>query len=81
MFDMNDALFVGFKGNNNSSSMLVKLLSPEHLLLTNSFSGLKKDIDSICKEYDRVVMFGVDKTLTSTVRLEKVAFLSGEKGL
>ena len=81
MFDMNNALFVGFKGNNNSSSMLFKLLSPEHLLLPNSFSGHKKDIDSICKEYDRVVMFGVDKTLTSAVRLEKVAFLSGEKGL
>ncbi len=79
MVGMNDVLFVGFKGKNNSSSVLAEQLSPEHLLLTNSFAGLKRDIDSIHKEYDRIVMFGVDKTLTSSVRIEKVAFLDGEK--
>ena len=79
MVGMNDVLFVGFKGKNNSSSVLAEQLSPEHLLLTNSFSGLKRDIDSIHKKYDRIVMFGVDKTLTSSVMIEKVAFLDGEK--
>ncbi|MCR5754778.1 MAG: hypothetical protein K6G30_08205 [Acetatifactor sp.] len=59
--------------------MLVEQLSPEHLLLTNSFTGLKKDIDSISKEYDQVIMFGVDKTLTSRVRIEKYAAKEGIK--
>ena len=68
-------LYTGFKGKNNSSSLLAEHLSPEHLLLTNSYTGLKRDIDSIDKEYDLVVMFGVDTTLTSTVRIENVASL------
>ena len=71
-------LFTGFKGKNNSSGILAELLSPEHLLLTNSFSGLKKDIDSIDKEYDIVIMFGVDTKLISSVRIEKAASLDGE---
>ncbi|WP_026516252.1 hypothetical protein [Butyrivibrio sp. MC2021] len=33
-------LFVGFKGKNNASSVLVEELPSEHLLLTNSFTGL-----------------------------------------
>lgn len=70
-------LFVGFKGKNNASSVLVEELTPEYLLLTNSFTGLKKDIDSICEEYDQVIMFGVDKTLTSRVRIEKYAAKEG----
>ena len=72
-------LFTGFKGRNNSSSILAEQLSSEHLLLTNSFAGLKKDIESIDKEYDTVVMFGVDTTLTSTVRIERVASWDGIK--
>ena len=72
-------LFVGFKGKNNSSSVLVEELSQKHLLLTNSFFSLKKDIESISKEYDQVIMFGVDKTLTSGVRIEKYADKEGIK--
>ena len=68
-------LYTGFKGKNNSSSILAEQLSPEHLLLTNSYTGLKRDIDSIDREYDHVVMFGVDTTLTSTVRIERTASL------
>ncbi|MBR4605530.1 MAG: hypothetical protein IKO41_04820 [Lachnospiraceae bacterium] len=71
-------LYVGFKGKNNSSGILAEYLSPEHLLLTNSFDGLKRDIDSVSNEYDQVVMFGVDKTLTSAVRIEKAADKDGE---
>lgn len=72
-------LFVGFKGKNNASSVLVEELPPEHLLLTNSFTGLKKDIDSIGKEYNQVIMFGIDKTLTSRVRIEKYAAKEGTR--
>ncbi|MBR4781354.1 MAG: hypothetical protein IK014_08350, partial [Lachnospiraceae bacterium] len=70
---MQKVLYVGFKGKNNASGILTEQLSSEHLLLTNSFEGLKKDIDSICKEYDHIIMFGVDKSLVSTVRIEKAA--------
>ena len=77
--DMNRMLYVGFKGKNNSSGILAESLSPECLLLTNSFEGLKRDIDSISKEYDQVVMFGVDKTLTSMVRIEKTAIHDGKR--
>lgn len=76
---MSKTLFVGFKGKNNSSGLLAESISPDHLLLTNSFAGLKRDIDSVSGEYDRIVLFGVDKNLTSNVRIEKAAVLNGEK--
>ena len=76
---MNKVLFVGFKGKNNSSGILAESISSEHLLLTNSFAGLKRDIDSVSGEYVRIVMFGVDKNLTSNVSIEKTASLNGEK--
>ena len=75
---MNKILLTGFKGINNSSRMLVEKLSSEIILLTNSFAGLKRDIDSISEDYDCVIMFGVDKSLTSTVRIEKCARKEGE---
>lgn len=74
---MNNVLFVGFKGKNNASGMLVEQIAPDHLLLTNSFAGLRRDIDSVPNEYDYVVMFGVDKTLTDSVRIDKIASLNG----
>ena len=74
-------LFVGFRGKNNASGMLAEQLSPEPLLLTNSCPGIKKDIDSAAGEYDYAVMFGVDKALTSTVRIEKAAVLEGRKAV
>lgn len=77
--EMSKTLFVGFKGKNNSSGLLAESISPDHLLLTNSFAGLKRDIDSVSGEYDRIVLFGVDKNLTSNVRIEKAAVLNGEK--
>ena len=69
---MNNVLFVGIKGKNNTSGILVEQLSTEYLLLTNSFDGLKKDIDSISGECEQIVMFGVDKELTTGVRVEKL---------
>ncbi|MBR4731322.1 MAG: GNAT family N-acetyltransferase [Lachnospiraceae bacterium] len=78
-FEMKKVLCVGFKGKNNFSGLLAEKLSREHLLLTNSRDGLKKDVDSVRGEYDQVIMFGVDKTLTSTVRIERVAAWDGER--
>ena len=73
---MGRVLYIGFKGKNNASGRLAELLSPDHLLLTNSYEGLKKDIDQASEEYDYAVLFGVDKTLASAVRIE----LSAAKG-
>ena len=77
--ERNRTLYVGFKGKNNSSGKLAQSISPECLLLTNSYDGLKREIDSIGKDYDQVVMFGVDKTLSSMVRIEKTATRDGER--
>ncbi len=76
---MDKVLFTGFKGKHNSSGLLAERLSPAHILITNSFAGLKKDIDSIKEDYDYVVMFGVDKTLTSEVRIERKASRDGRE--
>lgn len=55
-------LYVAFKGNGNSANKTVKNLDGDKLFLTNSYSGLKKDIDNINNNYDLVYMFGLDKT-------------------
>ena len=70
---MGKILFIGFKGKNNSSAILVNSLSQQKCLLTNSFSGVKRDIDSLPKEYDEVYLFGVDKYLTDSFRIELCA--------
>ncbi|MBP5728528.1 MAG: hypothetical protein J6Y48_15765 [Clostridia bacterium] len=76
---MNSTLLIGFKGKNNLSGLLVKRPGRECCLLTNSFSGLKKDIDTIGTEYDRVILFGVDKTLADEVRIENIAEKDGAR--
>ena len=73
MVNMGKILFVGFKGKNNSSAILVNSLSQQNCLLTNSFSGVKRDIDSLPHEYDKVYLFGVDKYLTDSFRIELCA--------
>lgn len=70
---MNRELYVGFKGKNNASCILAKAISADSYLLTNSFEGLKRDIDSLSCAYDSVILFGIDKNLTDTVRIEAVA--------
>ncbi len=72
-----NVLFVGFKGINNSSALLVDQLSSHKFLLTNSFTGLKKDIGSLPAEYDAVYLFGADKNLTDSFRIEKYAERNG----
>lgn len=69
----NKVLYIGFKGKNNSSSILVNSLSSQGCLLTNSLAGLKKDIDNLSGDYDEVYLFGVDKTLTDSFRIEQCA--------
>ena len=74
---MKDTLLIGFKGKNNLSGELVKAPGREYCLLTNSFGGLKKNIDAIDAAYDSVVLFGVDKNLAGTVRIERTAEKDG----
>ena len=84
------SLFVGFKGKQNSSGLLVsELLKESQLredrvlknfcLLTNSFEGVKRDINAIEGSYDFVIMFGCDKFLKDCVRLECFAEKDGIK--
>jgi len=70
-------LFAGFKGKNNTTSQLVNQLGGHTVLLTNSFSGLEKDILSITESYDSIYMFGVDSSLKDALRIEKFAELHG----
>ncbi len=63
-------LYVAFKGNGNSSNKIVRSLSGDKLFLTNSYSGLKKDIDNISGTYDLVYMFGLDKKLKGNIRID-----------
>ena len=66
-------LYVAFKGNGNSGNKIVGSFSGDKLFLTNSFNGLKKDIDKINGTYDLVYMFGLDKRLKGNVRIDCVA--------
>lgn len=70
---MEQRLYIGFKGKNNASSTLVERLSEFPYLLTNSFGGVKRDIEYLADYYDSVLMFGVDKNLKNSVRIERVA--------
>ena len=74
----------------NSSGVLVTELSKDlslsdascsnnFCLLTNSFPGVKRGIDSIPGTYEQVIMFGCDKSLKDGVRLERFAEKNGIK--
>lgn len=66
-------LFTAFKGKMNTSFQMVSQLDTSALFLTNSFSGLEKEIKSITEKCDMVYMFGVDKGLDREVRIETCA--------
>ena len=74
---MSKTLYIGFKGQNNSSAALVNSLPGQHVLLTNSFTGLRRDIDGLSAEYDRICLFGADKSLTDSFRIEQCAEKDG----
>ena len=48
------------------------------MYLTNSFSGLARDIDALEYDYDAVIMFGIDKSLSTSLRVERCAELHVE---
>ncbi len=66
-------LYVAFKGEGNSANKIVRSINGDKLFLTNSYNGLKKDIDNINGAYDLVYMFGLDKRLKGNVRIDCVA--------
>ena len=66
-------LYVGFKGKGNSSNKIVSNLIGEKLFLTNSYTGIWKDIENIRNTYELVYMFGLDKTLKGNIRIDCVA--------
>lgn len=66
-------LYVAFKGKGNSSNKIVSSFTGDKLFLTNSFIGLKNDIDSVRNTYDLVYIFGLDKSLKGEIRIESVA--------
>lgn len=74
---MEQWIYIGFKGKNNASSTLVGYLSEKPYLLTNSFGGVKRDIEKLAETYDYVLMFGVDKNLKDSVRIERMAEREG----
>ncbi len=71
-------LYTAFKGTHNTSFQLVSQLCGDKLFLTNSFQGLEKDILSIDFKYDIVYMFGIDKNLRNSIRIETCANYNGE---
>ena len=71
-------LYTAFKGIHNASFQLVSQLCGDKFFLTNSFQGLEKDISSIDMEYDTVYMFGIDKKLRNSIRVETCSNYNGE---
>lgn len=65
-------LYAGFKGINNASYQLVEAINSNNkMLLTNSFEGIKRDIENIPLEsYDLILMFGVNKNLKDRIVIE-----------
>lgn len=63
-------MWIGFKGTNNVSSLLVQALPRDRCLLTNSFAGLQRDIAALETADPYVILFGVDKMLREEVRIE-----------
>ena len=70
-------LFIGFRGKNNSSGLLACSLSPQSCLLTNSFEGLQRDIDQLPAGSGPVYLFGADKNLHDSFRIEQYALKGG----
>lgn len=71
-------LYTAFKGLHNTSFQLVNQINRDRLFLTNSFQGLEKDILSLNTDYDAIYMFGIDKNLRNSIRIETCANYNGE---
>ena len=71
-------LYTAFKGSHNTSFQLVNQINGDKLFLTNSFQGLEKAILSLSTDYDAIYMFGIDKNLKNSIRIETCANYNGE---
>ena len=71
-------LYTAFKGKNNISYQLVSRIDKNSLFLTNSFTGLEKDITSFDCDFDTVYMFGIDKNLVNEIRIDLCACYNRE---
>jgi hypothetical protein len=76
---MKNILYIGFRGRNNSSEIFVRSLSAPYSLLTNSYEGLKRDIGKLGEDYDEVYLFGADKSLSDSFRIERYAEKDGRQ--
>ena len=72
-------LYTAFKGKNNTSYQVASYLNEAVLLLTNSFHGLERDINTAVGNYDVVYMLGVDKSLKNKIKIETCAEYNGER--
>ena len=72
-------LYTAFKGKNNTSYQLVSRIDNNSLVLTNSFTGLEKDITRFDCDYDAVYMFGIDKNLVDRIRIDLCACYNSER--
>lgn len=75
---MNNKIYIGFKGKNNSSYQLVHKINKNCYYLTNSFVGLRKDIEHIPLNNEIVFMFGLDKTLYNEIKFDLCAQKDGK---
>lgn len=73
-----DTIYIGFKGERNSSYQTVSRFSGDKLFLTNSIGGLTREIAALEKPYQAAVLFGLDKRIRSGVRIESCAVKNGE---
>lgn len=75
---MTKTLYIAFKGKNNSSFRLVNCLKGEKMFLTNSFAGVQRDIDAWNSDYEKIIIFGLDKNLHESIRFEQAAMGTGQ---
>ena len=79
MNETGKALSMGFKGKSNASRIVAQEISDSHLLLTNSFEGLKRDIEGVPAGFCPAVIFGIDKNLKGFLRIESTAQKDGSR--
>lgn len=72
-----DTIYIGFKGDRNSSYQTVSRFSGDKLFLTNSIAGLTREIKALDNQYKAAVLFGLDKRIRSGVRIESCAVKNG----
>ena len=71
-------LLTAFYGKYNASNMLVDMIDDnvDKLILTNSFVKLEQELNNTSlKDYDLILMFGINKFLKDEIRLEETAKL------